>query len=267
MQENQYINDDQEDLKSLAPILSGIKKGQSFQVPEHYFDALSGRILDKIEDMEVFEAAPVLSALPKVNPFLVPDAYFDELGEAIQAEIRLAQLKAETAPEPAFYFEGLAQEVENRIILDKLSIQKEEPFAVPADYFEWLPSLIQDKILAAQSKQRFSLAWLQQLLVPRVLVPAALSFVILVFFGIRLLNSGSDVPAVQTAQVTLTAKDKQEVKENPDLYGIDESTVIEHAATEEKTDETKPTSTDKEAAIDYLIDNNVDVSALNTDNP
>jgi hypothetical protein len=257
MQDTIHTSDDSEDLHPLPSFLSGMKQMEAFSVPEGYFEALPGRVMDKIEDLEAIEAAPLFSSIAKpVNP-PVPEGYFDSLADSIQAEIVLLQIKKEV-PESASYFEGLPVEIETAILLDKLAISKEEPMFVEADYFDWLPSRIQDRIIASETRQtRFS--WLRQWLLPRYLLPASAGFILILLIGIRIFGFQGNATLPDTAQLNLTEKDKKEVIENLDLLGFDPGLVNEHLAGHAIMGNASiENSTDKSAAIDYLIENNTD---------
>lgn len=96
------------------------------------------------------------------------------------------------------------------------SINKENNFSVPHNYFDYLPEEIMDKIqLQSKRKKYFSL------LKPSIAIPslAGLSAVIifLVFFN-------KDIPTKETA---LSETEIQLIIENPELYNIDESAITE----------------------------------------
>lgn len=70
-------------------------------------------------------------------PFEVPDMYFQKSFEEIIARKEsLARLPYET---PALYFEELTPQIESRIL------PKEQPFAVPQDYFQDLSRIILER--------------------------------------------------------------------------------------------------------------------------
>ncbi len=265
MKANNHIGDEQEDLNDLPSFLPGIRKEAFSAVPEGYFESLSDRILDKIEDTELLESAPVFSQIPKVAPPAVPANYFDELPEMIFSEIRLDEIRKQSA-EPAYasYFEQLHLEIESAVILEKLQIGKEEPFAVASDYFDWLPSVIQNRILE-NKKQAFSWTWLQQLLLPKFMVPSALAFLILVFIGIRLTDD-KRMPSKDSGIFALNQKDKKEVLDNFELFGFDENIVLDHVSACRTSTDEPLVPNDKGAAIDYLMDNNIDMSTVGTEN-
>jgi hypothetical protein len=256
MQDTIHTGDDSEDLNPLPSFLSGMKQKEAFVLPEGYFEALPGRVMDQIEDLEAFEAAPVLSSIVKPANPAVPEAYFDSLTASIQTEILLLQIEKQ-APESASYFEELPAEIESGILLDKLGISKEEPMLVEADYFDWLPSRIQDRIIENETRQT-GFSWLRQWLLPRFLVPASAGFILILLIGIRIWGTGNTT-APEAAQLKLTEKDKKEVIENLDLLGFDPSLVNEHLASHSKINSAAiENPTDKSAAIDYLIENNTD---------
>ena len=81
MNNNNNINDNlEDDFKSIAPILSGIKKQNNFVVPENYFDELTNNIQDSIN---LINETPVLSNTEKKNSFSTPDSYFENLHKVV----------------------------------------------------------------------------------------------------------------------------------------------------------------------------------------
>jgi hypothetical protein len=261
-------DDDQEDFDKLPSFLSGMRREEFAAVPNGYFDNLSQQIAERIEEEELFASVPVFSQIPKINPFTVPSDYFEELPESIGSAILLDSIgKKQAIPEHVqpLYFEELTQDITSAISLENLQIKKEDPFLVPADYFDWLPSRIQDRILATK-KQAFTWAWLQHLLVPKYWVPTAFAALLLVFIGIRIADQHS-LTGNHPAQFALSEKDKKEVIDNFELFGFDENIVMDHVSAYYKKPADDPAvSSDKVAEIDYLIDNNADVSAVGSEN-
>ncbi len=216
-----HIHDDAEDLSNLPGFLQEGKKGLVYQVPADYFEELPRRIM---------------------------------------SEIRLLDLKPAEQPVPEHFFEELSEAIHHSIIIENLSISKEEPYQVPADYFDWLPSRIQDKIVTAP-RVRFGLDWWKQWATVRILLPSALGVVVLLIC-IRFM-----APAANTNEsFALNEQDKKEVIENPEAFGLDESIVMEHVVNRSKILDKTSSSSDQNEAIDYLIENNVDLNSLPSDN-
>jgi hypothetical protein len=127
----------QDELASLNSSLQPDATGNTFSVPEGYFDRLPGLIMARIkaeqEDMSAFEEtarlSPLLSSLKKEMPFSVPDGYFED---------NLTELPAFTS--------------DNEAVGILSTIGKEMPFPVPDGYFEQLPSTILSKLPQPQAK-------------------------------------------------------------------------------------------------------------------
>jgi hypothetical protein len=264
--DNYIHDDDQEDLKNLPSFLSGERKGDFSAVPEGYFNNLPDKIMDSIEEAELLDIAPFFSQIPRTNPFSVPADYFEELPGIILSEIRFGLIEKESVLKKAQsnYFEELPQEISSSLTLEKLQIKKEEPFAVPADYFDWLPSLIQDRILAT-NRAKLSWASLKAILLPKYVLPSALAFLLLVFIGIQVANQHA-LSIQPSAPIAFNEKDKKEVIDNFELYGFDESIVMDHASACRKPLEESAGPGDKGAAIDFLIENNADMNGISNEN-
>ncbi|MFI5148743.1 MAG: hypothetical protein ACHQRM_03355 [Bacteroidia bacterium] len=196
----------------------------------------------------------------KADPYQVPERYFDELPDRILSEIRLDALRPMEQAVPELYFESLAADVENGIVLDKLSVNREAPYTVPADYFEWLPARIQDKLTSAP-KSLPVLGRIRNLFrIPYLITGAAACIVIIL--AIRILSPATD----QATSLALNDQERKEVMENPEAFGLEESVVMEHVAVKTKlNDKTTPVS-DQNEAIDYLMDNNIDINTLPVEN-
>lgn len=100
-----------------------------YTVPEGYFDALPGLMMQRIRALEAVSAAaeldilsPLVASLPRQMPYKVPAGYFEELG-AGAATVASLQEKA-----PHEELEALSP------LLGGL--KKEMPYQVPAGYFD-----------------------------------------------------------------------------------------------------------------------------------
>lgn len=119
-----------QELKELGSTLPAPQPKTGYQVPEGYFDALAGSVLNRIRASEAAGAreetallSATLNTVSREMPFTVPAGYFDSLPEeALRAS------KAANA--------GTAQEELEALspLLGKL--KKETPYSIPAGYFE-----------------------------------------------------------------------------------------------------------------------------------
>ncbi|MEO6851762.1 MAG: hypothetical protein ABI203_11370 [Mucilaginibacter sp.] len=85
------------------------------------------------------------------NPFAVPEGYFDDLGEHVISQIKLDELKNETAAQgfvvPENYFDELTGNIQARINIEENLNKENTGFTIPGDYFENLQQQIQSRIL------------------------------------------------------------------------------------------------------------------------
>ncbi len=117
------------ELKELSPVVAGIEKVNVFTVPFGYFDVLSGDILASLN--EQFPGSFQANTAKKEE---VPEGYFDTLADSILHKIKM-QAKEETAAG------------ELRALSPMLySIQGENVFEVPYNYFNNLPAVTLNRI-------------------------------------------------------------------------------------------------------------------------
>lgn len=123
---------------------------------------------DKHILLELAEIAPTLAAAEKTMPYSVPDGYFDRMADSIVSKV-LLQDAAESGPLPTMqvpegYFEQLPQVIlsrikaqEGKIELQQIapvlaSLEKRNPYSVPAGYFEQLNPMTSRQTEAASAK-------------------------------------------------------------------------------------------------------------------
>lgn len=111
-----------EELKSISPLLAEIGKENIFSVPEGYFEALLIETLKKINNSE---HQPVTLS--------VPQGYFENLSSAV-----LNKIKSLEVDDPAQELRTLSPML--------YSIQNENVFEVPIDYFRNLEDTILQKV-------------------------------------------------------------------------------------------------------------------------
>ena len=88
MNSNNDIEDNEDDLKRMAPHLFKVKNNNPFKANHDYFENFSEKIQNSITGFEeIKEEAPVLASIPKYNPFEVPQDYFDYLPSRVQESI------------------------------------------------------------------------------------------------------------------------------------------------------------------------------------
>ena len=88
MSNNNNIENQEEDLKGLAPHLFKVTNNAPFKANEDYFENFTSKPQNEIVDYEeIKNEAPVLSAIPKYNPFTIPADYFEYLPSRVQQNV------------------------------------------------------------------------------------------------------------------------------------------------------------------------------------
>lgn len=87
-----------EELKSLSPVVASISKENVFTVPNGYFDSLSSSVLNKVNavenaDDELKSISTVVASASKENVFEVPQGYFEQLPQSILQKVKPAGAK------------------------------------------------------------------------------------------------------------------------------------------------------------------------------
>ena len=131
-----------EELKGISPVLAGLPAITPFVVPEGYFEAFAGHIMQRIKSQEVdpmtelASLSPLLSGMSKQVPYDVPKDYFTELSD--QA---LVGAKA---------IEFVNEELENLSPV-LTSLKAVNVYESPDGYFDALPQTILNKAKRQQS--------------------------------------------------------------------------------------------------------------------
>lgn len=159
------------------------------------------------------------------------------------------------------YFDSFTSKLQNRIDDEEeikalaptlLSIDKYNPFDVPKDYFEELPTLIQARVIENKEKSTI-VDWLFWLLRPRL----AVSMIVILFIsitGIYYMNNNS----IKNTEAT------EELSLEDNLYYINESDILEHLTADAST-AIESVSEDENSIENYLLDNNIDESNLSNE--
>lgn len=182
---------------------------------------------------DVNDLPPAVNKAGKGSPLVAGDDYFEAFANKMQARVEA--------------FEELQQEAP---LLS--NIPKYNPFTVPAHYFDDLPHQVQERCLATK-KTTGIVQWLLLALKPRFAVPA-LSFVCLALVANFYFNRTSIVPTV-AEESTL---DEQ-------VQSIDEATIIDALTADAGTTSTSTATAEDDPIVDYLMDNNLDETTLNTE--
>ena len=239
MNSNNNISEDFDNLGKYAPTLSRIPKVNCFTVPDDYFSELPDAI----------QADVIALSFPKENPFVAPVHYFDELPLEVEASIAMSGLVKEKEFEiPANYFEELPLEIE--LGIKTSAFPKENPFEVPVNYFDHLPSMIQDRIIEMNNRQPWYETLLQQLFKPKLALAYA-SLALLIFFGVKFINTGNTIQNTNTVAM-LSQKATISERNSISIDYIDASSLEEAYIGEVQ----------KNNNITSYVEDNVDVSTL-----
>lgn len=93
----------------------------------------------------------VLSQIPRKTPYNVPAGYFDSLFLTVNQQITSKSNRKNPFSAPdSQYFEGLAAAVMSKIRSSdeeyQLNVSKQNPYSVPANYFDTLPQEVLQKV-------------------------------------------------------------------------------------------------------------------------
>ncbi len=203
-------------------------KQHSFAVPDGYFEKLSDRIMARIELEAELEEFALLASIKKEPQFEIPADYFKAAENELEYKHELSEfealakigkpvLKEEAQAE---YFTALDAKVLQRMeIAEELTeystlaaLEKENNFAVNADYFETVADRVKEKY-HAQAKQTSAFGKvLAFLLKPRV----AFAYSILLIIGAGLFYNNNKqkeelLPTVSGDCKTLACLEKREI--------------------------------------------------------
>lgn len=191
------------------------------------------------------ELTPHLLRLKREASFNVPADYFDDLASRIQEKCAADDELKEIAP-----------------VLSE--IPKYNPFAVPVGYFDELPLQIQEKSVASPKT-----SWLEQLVLllrPKLVIPAIAAVLLLAATFVLLNDEAPHTkdPQPAIAEVHFDSSITETITAEA-LRDIDDPTVLESLWNDPETGITEEhyyVSANEEEIIDYLVNNNADVSAL-----
>lgn len=181
------------------------------------------------EEKEMEPGSP-LSALNETNPFAVNDLYFEDFNKRLNERI-------------------LEMEELKTIAPTLISMPVYNPFKTPEGYFDELPAIIQTNIPVESPSFSFK-EWLFLLIKPNFALPVLITIFISIA-GIHFVNK----------QVTIRDNYMaSDISDEEQLYPIDEATLVDLLSNTNTVDEKA-----EEPIENYLLDNNIDETILNTD--
>lgn len=178
----------------------------------------------KLDKKQAFQLPEASELAASSTAFKVPDGYFDALESDIFLKIEAVS------------------NLENEVGLNH--------FTIPENYFEGLPVQIQEKINGNSSKHYWK-DWIAILLRPQVSLAFA-SLLVLLWFAFKL----QDKKAIEIPELIITV---DEFSDSEYLQDYDESTIIDLLATQQ---EINPSNSIPDSYIQYLLDNNIDISQI-----
>ena len=116
------------ELREIAPTLSGLDKKNFYTVSEGYFEESSQKIMMLAEDIKQhgIDLPPVLASIKKKELHSVPEGYFNSFTDSL-----IGQIHAEEVAEELAYSVSLL-----------VGVPKRMPHTVPANYFDTFPQVI-----------------------------------------------------------------------------------------------------------------------------
>ena len=190
-------------------------KENPFTVPDGYFEGLSAQINFR-------------KGLPETDGFTVPKNYFESLPGSILGKIKLEEAGHENPfLVPPAYFEELPDQIKATIAFHQLNKLKEDAHALPEGYFNTLADRIKSRIAAEEGDVKVIVMKRSS---TRSYWAIAASVAILIgFIGVFYLSS-----APTDTNILLSENTKTQIIENPDLYNIDEASMLEEMGISEE---------------------------------
>jgi hypothetical protein len=84
-----------EEIATLSPLLSKIKKEMPYLVPQDYFESFSGAVIESSQAIEFVNSeleslSPMMADLRNKNPYNIPSDYFEQLPDSILSRVQTA---------------------------------------------------------------------------------------------------------------------------------------------------------------------------------
>ena len=139
-----------------------------FDLPSDYFASFERKLINKMENELELNEFPILSSIKKINTFILPENYFQSSEKTITSALELAEfpllnaIKTQQLPNlSAEYINEFDATIKQKVeLIDEIkefnilyALNKTNVFRLPANYFDDLPMQIKDRIYKAQSSK------------------------------------------------------------------------------------------------------------------
>ena len=250
--ENNYDNFKEENF------LSGTDKKNSFVLPKGYFDSVSARIMNKIEQEQELAEFKTL-AQNKQSKFTIPQNYFANLTNTLESKYEASVFpilnkvaKPTLKSLPADYFETLNKKVQDKMELENelkefstlSSIPKKNNFKVVPDYFESKTDSYEEKIHSVNNQRTGVVRQLVAALF-RPQMAIAASLVLIVGISAIWYFNRKNSTVLNVDCLTLACLEKNEILnekniqdfDDESLYEMVDETVLDQQLSEDETSE------------------------------
>ena len=231
--ENNYDNFKEENF------LSNTDKKNFFVLPKGYFDSLSARIMNKIEQEQELTEFKTL-AQNKQSKFTVPQEYFANLTSRIESKYEAAAFptlnkvaKPGLKKLPVDYFETLDKKVQDKMELENelkdfsvlSSIPKKNNFKTAPDYFDSKTEEVKEQIYTEKNKKGVVRQMIAVVWKPQMAVAASLALII----GLTALwyFNRTETKILNGDCMTLACLEKNEILNEKTIQDFDDENLYE----------------------------------------
>ena len=231
--ENNYDNFKEENF------LSGTDKKNSFVLPKGYFNSLSARIMNKIEQEQELTEFKTLEQ-NKQSKFTVPQNYFANLTNKLESKYEASVFptlnkvaKPALKSLPVYYFETLDKKVQDKMELENelkefsvlSSIPKKNNFKTTPDYFESKTEKVKEQIHSEKNKRGVVRQLFAVVLKPQMAIAASLVLII----GISAIwyFNRSNPTVLNGDCMTLACLEKNEILNEKNIQNFDDENLYE----------------------------------------
>ncbi|HWY36502.1 MAG TPA: hypothetical protein VNX68_17790, partial [Nitrosopumilaceae archaeon] len=243
-------------------------KGDSFDLPEDYFDSFSAKVFNRLEIQDEISEFETLSSISKEQVFDVPLGYFERLSEKTECKDELVPytnlfgLKGISSFQiPENYFESLSATTLNRIAISEelnnftalLSIEKQHNFTVPEEYFDTLAEKVKDKLIEAKGSRVIDLVLVFLNKKIAYSIAAVLVIGLFLFYFVK----ADESITAKSDCTTLACVEKKEIINSNYVKGLDEESLIDMVDVKALSDTLakQHIKSEDKAASDFVIEN------------
>lgn len=221
--------------------LPDMDRKNSFIAPEGYFEALSSRLMCRLEVEEEIQQYQILAGIERKLKFAVPQNYFVDLESILEykyeqytyTELSKVPKQGFSSPSPD-YFSGLENKLMNRIELEielnefktLSSIEKKNSFLITPDYFDKNAQIVTEKHTEAKHAPAGIVKQLRATIFnPKMAIAA--SFALLLGLS-AVWYFSKDHSAIQTGDCkTLACLEKHELLNDKNIHEFSEESLYD----------------------------------------